>query len=102
MPKTLPLHYFLKNGDTAGWLLPFISANHYVIIEKINLRIELQENHMKEADTMNWMLILYMIILAALSLFTGEVVTFIMLGFILIALNNIHKTLKQIAAKDHT
>lgn len=44
----------------------------------------------------NWIFILYVVILAALSIFTGEIVTFVMLGFILISLQNIHKTLKEI------
>lgn len=44
----------------------------------------------------HWAFILYAIILAVLAIFTGEIVTFIMLGFILISLQNIHKTLKEI------
>ena len=38
----------------------------------------------------------FAIALAILSYFTGEVVTFIMLGFILMSLNNINSTLKKI------
>lgn len=38
----------------------------------------------------------YAVILAIISYFTKEIVTFIMLGFIWIALQNIHGTLKQI------
>lgn len=34
--------------------------------------------------------------LGILAFFTGEIVTFVMLGFILMVLNNIHKTLKDI------
>lgn len=39
---------------------------------------------------------LYAILLAVLAFFTGEIVTFIMLGIILVALQNIHGTLKNI------
>ncbi|BAC12750.1 hypothetical protein [Oceanobacillus iheyensis HTE831] len=39
---------------------------------------------------------LYAILLAVLAFFTGEIVTFIMLGVILVALQNIHGTLKNI------
>ncbi|MGM7700592.1 hypothetical protein ACSVDE_02640 [Pseudalkalibacillus sp. Hm43] len=39
--------------------------------------------------------ILYFFILAIVSWFTAEVVTFIMLGLILITLENIHTTLKK-------
>jgi hypothetical protein len=37
-----------------------------------------------------------MVVLGIVSLYTHEVVTFIMLGVILISLNNIHSTLKEI------
>ncbi|WP_185807821.1 hypothetical protein [Lysinibacillus telephonicus] len=43
-----------------------------------------------------WIYGLYAVILAIVSIFTGEIVTFIMLGFILISLLNIHSTLKEI------
>jgi len=43
-----------------------------------------------------WHYILYIILLATLSIMTGEIVTFIMLGLILVSLNNIHFTLKKI------
>lgn len=39
---------------------------------------------------------LYAVILALFAFFTGEIVTFLMLGFILIVLNSIHTTLKQL------
>lgn len=39
---------------------------------------------------------IYAILLAVLAFFTGEIVTFIMLGIILVALQNIHGTLKNI------
>lgn len=42
-----------------------------------------------------WIYIVYAVVLGILSFFTGEIVTFVMLGFILIALNNIHSTLKK-------
>ena len=44
----------------------------------------------------NWFFGLYAIVLAIVSLYTGEIVTFIMLGFILLALNSIHSTLKEL------
>ena len=50
----------------------------------------------------NWWYSLYAVILAALAIYTGEIVTFIMLGFILIALNNINTSLKKIqGSKDN-
>ncbi|OEH91118.1 hypothetical protein [Bacillus solimangrovi] len=39
---------------------------------------------------------LFMSVLAILAYFTGEIVTFFMLGIILISLNNINTTLKKI------
>ncbi|GGC98973.1 hypothetical protein GCM10007216_32220 [Thalassobacillus devorans] len=39
---------------------------------------------------------IYMILLGIVAIFTGEIVTFIMLGFVLVTLNNIHTTLKNI------
>lgn len=44
----------------------------------------------------NFVYILYALILGVVSLFTGEIVTFVLLGGILIALNNINSTLKKI------
>lgn len=44
----------------------------------------------------NWWFSFYFLVIGIVSFFTGEIVTFIMLGFILLALNNIHTTLKQI------
>lgn len=43
----------------------------------------------------------YALVLGVISFFTREVVTFIMLGFILLTLNNIHSTLKKIQGKDN-
>ena len=43
-----------------------------------------------------WSYILYALILGVVSWFTGEIVTFIMLGIILISLNNINSNLKKI------
>ncbi|MCM3758267.1 hypothetical protein M3197_12420 [Sporosarcina aquimarina] len=43
----------------------------------------------------------YAIILGIVSFFTGEIVTFIMLGFILIALININTTLRVNFKKDN-
>ena len=51
---------------------------------------------------MNYLLYsLYALMLGILAFFTGEIVTFIMLGFILIALININTTLKKIITKMH-
>ncbi|WP_010647248.1 hypothetical protein [Oceanobacillus massiliensis] len=44
----------------------------------------------------NLLYTLYFIALGTLSFFTGEIVTFIMLGIILISLTNISVTLKEI------
>ncbi|MCK1982637.1 hypothetical protein MPH56_10020 [Peribacillus simplex] len=44
----------------------------------------------------NWLYTLYAVILGIVATFTGEIVTFVMLGVILIALNNINSTLKKI------
>ena len=44
----------------------------------------------------NWLNTLYLFVLGVISFITQEVVTFIMLGIILITLNNIHSTLKEI------
>lgn len=43
-----------------------------------------------------WYYAFYGVLLAALSIVTGEIVTFLMLGFILLSLNNINFTLKKI------
>jgi len=43
-----------------------------------------------------WFYAFYGVLLAALSIITGEIVTFLMLGFILLSLNNINFTLKEI------
>lgn len=51
----------------------------------------------KENDRLkNWLYTLYALVLGIVSFITHEVVTFVMLGFILISLNNIHSTLKEI------
>ncbi|WP_461179014.1 hypothetical protein [Virgibacillus ainsalahensis] len=39
--------------------------------------------------------IFYILVLGLLSFVTGEIVTFIMLGFVLVSLNNINETLKK-------
>ncbi|MEI3597868.1 MULTISPECIES: hypothetical protein [unclassified Oceanobacillus] len=44
----------------------------------------------------NWFYVIYAVLLAGLSIVTGEIVTFVMLGFILLTLQNIHSTLKKI------
>ncbi|EKN71082.1 hypothetical protein BABA_02867 [Neobacillus bataviensis LMG 21833] len=38
----------------------------------------------------------YAVILAIVSIYTGEIVTFVMLGFILMSLQNINSTLKKL------
>lgn len=38
----------------------------------------------------------YFLVLGIVSFFTEEIITFVMLGIILIALTNIHTTLKEI------
>jgi hypothetical protein len=43
--------------------------------------------------------VLYAVLLAAVSIFTGEIVTFIMLGFVFMALLNINATLQKILKK---
>lgn len=44
----------------------------------------------------NGLYTLYFLVLGIISFFTREIVTFVMLGGILIALTNIHSTLKEI------
>jgi hypothetical protein len=44
----------------------------------------------------NSLYVIYAIVLAAISIYTREIVTFIMLGFILLTLNNILKILIKI------
>lgn len=44
----------------------------------------------------NGLYTLYLLVIGIVSFFTGEIVTFVMLGAILIALTNIHSTLKEI------
>ncbi|MBP1913370.1 hypothetical protein J2Z23_000302 [Lederbergia galactosidilyticus] len=48
----------------------------------------------------NWLYTLYALVLGVVAFFTGEIVTFIMLGLILIALININNTLKKMVKKD--
>ncbi|NOU98589.1 hypothetical protein GC097_00925 [Paenibacillus sp. LMG 31457] len=47
----------------------------------------------------NGLYVLYAIILAGISIFTREIITFIMLGFVFMALLNINSTLQKILAK---
>ncbi|WP_173719842.1 hypothetical protein [Bacillus massilinigeriensis] len=44
----------------------------------------------------NGLYMVYAVILGVVSFFTHEIVTYVMLGFILLSLNNIHGTLKKI------
>ena len=48
---------------------------------------------------MKYYYLLMAIVLAIISWFTGEIVTFVMLGFILLALNNIQNVLQDISKK---
>ncbi|RPF55466.1 hypothetical protein [Aquisalibacillus elongatus] len=45
---------------------------------------------------LSWLYVLYAIILAFISVITGEIVTFIMLGFVIITLQNVYSVLKEI------
>ncbi|WP_243388015.1 hypothetical protein [Bacillus kexueae] len=38
----------------------------------------------------------YLVIIGIVSFITGEIVTFVMLGLILVSLQNIHSTLKEL------
>lgn len=44
----------------------------------------------------NTLSIIFVVVLGIYAFFTGEVVTFVMLGIILLSLNNINATLKKI------
>lgn len=44
----------------------------------------------------NWMYRVFLIITGAVSFFTGEIITFVMLLFIFFILNDIHLTLQKI------
>ncbi|WP_194842004.1 hypothetical protein [Gracilibacillus salitolerans] len=44
----------------------------------------------------NWLYGLYALVLGIVSIITGEIITFIMLGFILISLQNIHRVLREL------
>ncbi|MGP4041664.1 hypothetical protein ACTWP4_17420 [Gracilibacillus sp. D59] len=44
----------------------------------------------------NWLYGLYALILGIVSIFTGEIITFLMLGFVLISLQNIQRLLKEL------
>ncbi|SFM06906.1 hypothetical protein SAMN04487943_107102 [Gracilibacillus orientalis] len=44
----------------------------------------------------NWLYGLYALILGIVSIFTGEIIAFVMLGFILISLQNIQRVLKEL------
>lgn len=48
---------------------------------------------------MNVLYIVSAAVLGIVSVFTGEIVSFVLLGLILIALNNIHMTLQDISRK---
>ncbi|WP_165571557.1 hypothetical protein [Cytobacillus praedii] len=48
----------------------------------------------------NGLYIFYFLVIGIVSFFTGEIVTFVMLGAILIALTNINTTLKEILKRD--
>ena len=44
----------------------------------------------------NWWYSFYFLVLGVVAFFTSEIVTFVMLGFIWLSLNNINATLKKI------
>lgn len=48
----------------------------------------------------SWMYSVYALVLGIVAFFTGEIITFVMLSFILIALVNINTTLKKLVKKD--
>lgn len=54
---------------------------------------------MKDFFNSNGWNIFILIILALVALFTQEIVTFTMLGFLIIILTNIYSVLKEISAK---
>lgn len=65
--------------------------------------INTRNGSIKGGESVNkWFYALYGILIAALSIVTGEIVTFIMLGLILVSLTNINITLKRILNKDKT
>jgi hypothetical protein len=47
----------------------------------------------------NFLYVIYAVILAVVSIFTREIVTFIMLGFVFMALTNINATLQKLVDK---
>lgn len=47
----------------------------------------------------NYLYGIYALVLAVVSVFTGEIITFIMLGFVFMALLNINTTLRKILEK---
>lgn len=47
----------------------------------------------------NFAYALYIVIIAAIAILTGEIVTFIMLGLILMSLTTLNRTLKEISHK---
>lgn len=55
----------------------------------------------REVFMNNWMYSFFALVLGIVSFFTGELVTFIMLSFILIALININTTLKNNIKTDY-
>ncbi|WP_163583348.1 MULTISPECIES: hypothetical protein [Gracilibacillus] len=50
----------------------------------------------------NWPYVLYALVLGIISIVTGEIVTFVMLGLILISLQNIHRVLKELVKINQT
>lgn len=49
----------------------------------------------------NWWYTFFMIVLGIVGIFTGEIITFIMLGFILVALININTNIKKLIEQKH-
>lgn len=46
--------------------------------------------------------VIYALLLGILAVYTGEIVTFIMLGLILMSLENIHRTIKKNVSEDES
>jgi fructose-specific phosphotransferase system IIC component len=44
----------------------------------------------------NWLYTLYFVVIGIVAFVTREIVTFLMLGFVIISLHNINSTLKEI------
>lgn len=76
------------------------SKKHFSsIILEITIKSWVGKVFLRGGIEMNYLYILYALLLATLAIFTGEIVTFIVLGFVLLALNNILAVLKETSRK---